>query len=213
MNFELVSFPLCPFVQRSLITLLYKEIDYHVSYIDLEDKPDWFLAISPTGKVPVLRVDDAVLFESAVINEYLDEVTEPHLHPADPLTRARHRAWIEYGSSLLVDQFNLMLARDEDSLDAMIERFFQRLQILESQAEGPFFQGPDFSLVDAAFAPLFQRLEIIQRRHPSPRWAELPHLQVWSQSLLALPAVQQSVPQDFDAQFAAYLRRKGSCLI
>lgn len=213
MNLELISFPLCPFVQRSLITLLHKEIDYRITYIDLENKPEWFLAISPTGKVPVLRVDDAVLFESAVINEYLDEVTEPRLHSADPLTRARHRAWIEYGSSLLVDQFNLMLARDGDSLTVLTERFFQRLQALESQAVGPFFQGPGFSLVDAAFAPLFQRLEIIQRLQPHPRWAELPHLHAWSQSLLALSAVQQSVPQDFDAQLVAYMRRKGSCLI
>ncbi|MEK8090012.1 glutathione S-transferase family protein [Thermithiobacillus plumbiphilus] len=213
MNLELISFPLCPFVQRSMVTLLHKGVDFRVTYIDLDNKPEWFLEISPTGKVPVLRVESTVLFESAVINEYIDEVTEPRLHPADPLTRASHRAWIEYGSSLLVDQFNLMLARDSEGLNAMAERFFKRLQMLESQLVGPFFQGPDFSLVDAAFAPLFQRLEIMQRLHPSLGWTDLPRLQAWSQALLALSAVQQSVPQDFDAQFAAYLRRKGSCLI
>ena len=70
---ELISFKLCPFVQRSVIVLLEKEAPFDITYIDLSNPPDWFKAISPMGKVPVLKVDDTVLFESAVIMEYLDE--------------------------------------------------------------------------------------------------------------------------------------------
>ena len=72
-NHTLISFDICPFVQRSVITLEEKGVKYNIKYIELENKPDWFLAISPFGKVPVLQVNDKVLFESAVINEYLDE--------------------------------------------------------------------------------------------------------------------------------------------
>ena len=72
-NYTLISFDICPFVQRSVITLEEKGVEYEIKYIELENKPDWFLAISPFGKVPVLQANDTVIFESAVINEYLDE--------------------------------------------------------------------------------------------------------------------------------------------
>ncbi len=86
MDFELISFKLCPFVQRAAIILLFKKIPFRTSYIDLANPPDWFRAISPFGKVPVLRLDETtVLFESSVINEYLDEVTPGGLLPVDPL--------------------------------------------------------------------------------------------------------------------------------
>jgi len=73
---EPISFNLCPFVQRSVITLLYRQVPYRMTYIDLDAPPDWFLSISPFGKVPVLKVGGRhILFESAVINEFIDEVS------------------------------------------------------------------------------------------------------------------------------------------
>lgn len=83
-NLELVSHHLCPYVQRAVITLLEKEIPHQRTYIDLSDKPDWFQVISPLGKVPLLKIQDEILFESAVICEYLDEITLKSLHPRDP---------------------------------------------------------------------------------------------------------------------------------
>ena len=94
MSLHLISFKTCPFVQRAVITLKHKTIDFDITYIDLADPPDWFLEISPLGKVPVLKVDDEILFESAVINEYLDEITGGELQPKEPLARAKNRAWI-----------------------------------------------------------------------------------------------------------------------
>jgi len=100
-NYELVSFKICPFVQRARITLLHKRVPHTVTNIELKEPPTWFPAISPLGKVPLLRVDGGtVLFESAVINEFIDETTTPPLHPADPLARAQNRAWIAYASEL-----------------------------------------------------------------------------------------------------------------
>ncbi|NOX75910.1 MAG: glutathione S-transferase family protein [Gammaproteobacteria bacterium] len=88
---ELISFNICPYVERSVITLAEKGVDFDITYIDVYDPPVWFRDISPLGKVPVLRYGDAVIFESAIINEFLDEITPPPLHPTDPLTRAQHR--------------------------------------------------------------------------------------------------------------------------
>ena len=83
-----------------MILLRAKEIEFDVTYINLLDKPDWFLEISPHGKVPVLKVDEEILFESNAIAEYLDEVVPPRLHPEDPLNRAKNRAWTDFVPTL-----------------------------------------------------------------------------------------------------------------
>jgi len=93
MDLELISFNVYPFVQRSVITLIHKNCDYKITFIDVSNPPDWFLEISSLGKVPVLKVDGKeVLFESAVINEFIDDVTPGTLKPSDPLTLAKNRA-------------------------------------------------------------------------------------------------------------------------
>src|SRR5258706_13289167 len=98
---KLVSHRLCPYVQRAVIALTEKGVAFERVDIDLANKPDWFVEISPLGKTPVLQVGDVSIFESAVILEYLEETQPSPLHPADPLRRAEHRAWIEFGSAVL----------------------------------------------------------------------------------------------------------------
>jgi glutathione S-transferase len=102
-HLKLISHKLCPYVQRAVIALTEKGVSFERIDIDLANKPDWFLAISPLGKTPVLQVGDAAIFESAVILEYLEETQTKPLHPADPLKRAEHRGWIEFGSTVLND--------------------------------------------------------------------------------------------------------------
>ena len=70
-----------------------KDVEFEVTFINLRDKPDWFLKISPHGKVPVLKIGEDILFESNAIAEFLDETVSPRLHPEDPIERARNRAW------------------------------------------------------------------------------------------------------------------------
>ncbi len=114
MDLELISFNVCPFVQRSVITLIHKNCDYKITFIDLSNPPDWFLEISPLGKVPVLKVDGKeVLFESAVINEFIDDVTPGTLKPSDPLTLAKNQAWIEHGGTCLADLFMIAEHKNE----------------------------------------------------------------------------------------------------
>lgn len=208
---ELISFKLCPFVQRAAIVLLEKGCDFDVTYIDLADKPDWFLEISPMGKVPVLRVDDEVLFESAVIAEYLDETFPPRLHPEDPLQRARNRAWIEFSSEMLMDHFRMLKAADREDFDSRRMRLTEKLDTLERNlGTGPFFNGDNFSLADAAFAPGFMRLAETQRLHPLALLNEFPAIGRWSEALLGRDSVQESVVKDFPELFRAYVKESGS---
>ncbi|MEJ2059045.1 MAG: glutathione S-transferase family protein [Gammaproteobacteria bacterium] len=211
MNLELISFKLCPFVQRSVITLNYKSLPYDITYIDLENPPEWFLKISPFGKVPALRVDnDAVLFESAIINEYIDDVTPGRLRPEEPMALARGRAWIEFGQQCLFDQYQLSTAKDEKVFEETLAKAEANLhKVEEILGEGPYFNGADFSLVDAAYAPLFMRYRLLEERHPLFDHAATPKLWAWGDRLLELDAVKESVVPDFDDLFFAYLHKHG----
>lgn len=109
----LVSHVLCPYVQRAVIALTEKQVPFERIDVDLANKPQWFTAISPLGKTPVLKVGTSAIFESAVILEYLEETQPLPLHPGHPLRRAEHRAWIEFGSAVLNDIAGLYSAADE----------------------------------------------------------------------------------------------------
>ncbi|UCE89808.1 MAG: glutathione S-transferase family protein [Pseudomonadota bacterium] len=210
---HLISFKLCPFVQRSAITLLYKNVDFDITYIDLADLPQWFSDISPLGKVPVLKVDGTVLFESAVINEYLDETSGGGLLPADPLQKALNRAWIEVGSEMIIAQYRMLTADTEqnsrDARDAL-EKHLQRIEA--AFGDGPYFNGAQLSLVDTAYAPIFLRLEIIERQHPIGLLDNKPRLAAWAQTLLGLDAVRRSVVDDFESLFIEYFKSHGGWL-
>jgi len=211
MKLELISFPICPFVQRSVITLLEKGADYSVTYIDLANKPDWFLRISPLGKVPVVRVDDRdVIFESAVINEFVNEVTPGDFHPEDAVARAHNRAWIAFAETLLFDQYRMMMAEDAKAFEEGWHDTEHRLAKLDAAVTGPLFNGEAFSLVDAAVAPLLQRYAIVDRIVGLPDYADFANLQRWWQALSQRPSVPGSVPADFEDQLRAYFREKDS---
>src|SRR5512142_1474674 len=100
---KLVSFDICPYVERSRIVLLEKGLPHELEFIDLANKPAWFLEISPMGRVPVLLVDDRPVFESMVINELVNELQpEPPLFPQDPIGRAEGRGWIVFANDVIM---------------------------------------------------------------------------------------------------------------
>lgn len=211
MELELISFKLCPFVQRAVITLEYQHVPYTMTYIDLEDPPEWFADVSPFEKVPVLRVDGEVnLFESAVICEYIDEITPTHLQPDVPLERARNRAWTEVASALLVDQYHLLGAADATAYRRARQPLIHKLELMEEQVAGPFFNGVEPALIDFAIAPLFMRLARLGHRQPVYDARELPKIADWSGALLEIDAVQRSVVPDFDELFGVMVRRRGA---
>jgi glutathione S-transferase len=168
------------------------------------------LRLSPLGKVPVLKVGEAVLFESLVICEYLDETHPPSLHPAEPLPRAVNRAWGEFSGELLVDLYQLSLAADADGVAKRRQAAREKLERLQGVlGEGPFFNGPHFALVDAAFAPAFLRIALLQELYPLELLDGLPGVQRWSEALLARESVRTSVAPEFAQLFREYLRQGG----
>lgn len=203
MKLELISFKLCPFVQRSVIVLREKGMPFDITYIDLNSPPDWFQAISPLGKVPLLKVDDdTVLFESAVIAEFVDEVTPDPLMPQDPVERAINRAWIAFASDCQGAYFDLVSAQDEAGFIAAGETLMKRFTQIEAKlGDGPYFNGQRLSLVDAAFAPLLMRLELLSEERPAYSKANFPKIATWSDVLLNTPSVKASVVEDFPRLF------------
>lgn len=207
----LVSFNVCPFVQRSIIVLEEKQLrhQYNVRFVDLANKPDWFLRYSPFGKVPILIVGDTVLFESAVISEYIDEVSEgAALQPREPLRRAHNRAWIEHVSSVLFLRNRMQHAPTESGTREFAVQIHRQLRMLERQlGPGPFFNGQAFSLVDAAAAPLFQRLHWLLELAPDLAILDrLPKLQAWSNRLLEHPSVRRSGGSNLHSDYLDYLQ-------
>jgi len=218
-SFTLISHPLCPFVQRAAIVLLEKGVSFDRIDVDLGTKPGWFLALSPTGKVPLLKVSqadgsDAVLFESMVICEYLEETQGGvRLYSDDALTRARQRGWIEFGTATLADAWQFLNATDRPTADAKQAAFRDRLQRLEAVlVEGPYFGGVAFSMVDAVFAPLFRYFDLIDPTISQPIFERLTRVSAWRAALEARPSVLAAVAKDYAAQFRQHLHQHRALL-
>jgi glutathione S-transferase len=215
---QLVSHHLCPYAQRAVIALSEKGVAYERRYIDLADKPAWFTAISPLGKVPLLRVKDeeggeTVLFESAVICEYLED-TQPHpLHPSEPLDRARHRAWIEFASATLNDVAGFYSAKDRKAFEQKRLRLVEKFAWLERHlGKGPFFAGDAFSLVDAAFGPLFRYFDSFERIGDFGLFDATGKVRAYRRALAERPSVRQAVAKDYPARLMDFLERRDSYL-
>jgi glutathione S-transferase len=210
---KLISHKLCPYVQRAVIALTEKGVPFERIDIDLANKPDWFLAISPLGKTPVLQVGDHAIFESAVILEYLEETQPKPLHPADPLTRAEHRAWIEFGSTVLSDIAGFYAAPDEASFAARTAQLEQRFARLETRvAASPWFDGAEFSLVDAVFGPVFRYFDVFDGIADFGLLSGKPKLARWRKALAARSSVRTAVSADYPVLLRDFLNRRNSWL-
>lgn len=208
---RLISHAICPYVQRAVIALLEKNAPFERTDIDLANRPDWFKRLSPLGKVPLLEVDGEVIFESAVICEYLDETIAPRLHPEDALQRARHRAWIEFGSTILVDLWQLNGAPDAQSLEAKTQDLRSKFGVVEQAlGDGPYFAGEHFSLVDAAFAPALRFFDLYDQIADFGVFADAPKVRAWREALAARPSVKNAVAANYPERLEAAIEARGS---
>src|SRR5690348_5315054 len=204
-KYLLCSFKTCPWVQRAAIVLRAKGIQYDISYIDRNDRPAWFLAMSPHAKVPVIQIDGKdSLFESNAIAEYLDETTPPRLHPEDALQRARNRAWTDFVPTFAEAISEAAYSDSEEEFakkSAKIAGPFGKLDdaLGKRGNDGPFFNGPKFSLVDAAYAPFLQRYTCMDRLRKVGAMEKYPRLAAWRDALIAHPAVKASTVPNFEA--------------
>ncbi len=198
-----------------MIVLRAKAIECDVTYINLREKPDWFLAVSPHGKVPVLNVDDRPLFESNAIAEFLDEVEAPRLHPEDPFKRARNRAWTDFVPSFSPALSAVYYAKTPEETQTALEKAPERLTKLEEaltkerEGDGPYFNDDKLCLVDAAYAPFLQRFAFVEAKLKTGLLDGFPKLKAWSGALLANELVTGSVPANFEDEFVANLKRRG----
>ena len=203
-KYMLCSFKTCPWVQRAAIVLREKQVPYDITYIDRDHRPDWFLAVSPHSKVPVLQIDGKdALFESNAIAEYLEETAAPRLHPEDPIARARNRAWTDYVPTFASAISDTAYADSEEEFTARAAKIpgpFGKLEeaLAKRGNAGPYFNGPGFSLVDAAYAPFLQRYTFMDRLRPLGIIEKFPHLAAWRDALLAAPAVKASTVSDIE---------------
>ena len=216
-KYLLVSFKTCPWVQRAAIVLREKNIPFEFRHIEPDNRPDWFLAISPHKKVPVLRVDDTVsLFESNAIAEFLDETTQPRLHPDDPVVRAVNRAWTDYIPTFAAEVTAVAYADSEaDYLKAVarIPAPFERLETaLKKQGSGPFFNGKAYSLVDAAYAPFLQRYFFLDRIKRLGHIEKFPRLKAWADALMARRSTHSFPEGEFEAMYRTNLKKRNKYL-
>ena len=168
-----------------------KQVEFDVTYINLSEKPDWFLAISPHGKVPVLLVDERPLFESNAIAEYLDEVVPPKLHPGDPIKRARNRAWTDFVPDFSSGLSGIYWTKTKEKIPEKLEvaakcvAKVEEALSTERDGSGPYFNDDKLCLVDAAYAPFLQRFAFVEARLNTGLLNTFPLVQAWTDALLA----------------------------
>ncbi|AFY45788.1 glutathione S-transferase family protein [Nostoc sp. PCC 7107] len=171
------------FSQRTRVVLLEKNIDFTPIEIDLQNKPDGYTQISRYGKVPAIKHGDFIVYESAIINEYLDEVfPEPPLLPRDPAKKAQARIWIDYANTRFVPAFNKFLrGKDTQEQEQGRKEFTEALLYIEQEGlgKGEYLLGNEFSLVDISFYPWFERLPLLEHFRKFTLTAETPRLQIW----------------------------------
>ncbi|NEO17826.1 glutathione S-transferase family protein [Moorena sp. SIO3E8] len=203
---KIVSFKICPFVQRVTALLEAKNIDYEIEFISLRDKPQWFLEISPNGQVPVLITDRGqALFESDAIVEYLEEAY-PALQPDISLEeKATNRAWSYLAAKNYLVQCGAQRSPNREVLKERSEKLGKAFDRMEKQlGDTPFFGGDNLGMVDIAWLTLLHRAEIIERRSGFDFLGNRPKLKRWQKQLMATGLAERSVAPDFEEAFADF---------
>lgn len=198
-NVKLFSARACPYAHRTRLVLAEKQVPFELVEIDLQNKPSWFdSTISAYGKVPALQHGSVHLWESAVVNEYLNEVfPTPALLPLEPAARAVARIWIDYANTRFTGAFGKLLraASEPEQRDAEAElseilRFIDQEGLQKLSTEGPFFLGRAPSLVDFAFYPWFERWPALEHYRGFALPAELRRLSKWLEAVRGLESVK-----------------------
>ena len=188
---ELYSYEACPYAQRTQMALAEKGLEFELIEVDLYDRPSWWADLSPYGKVPLLKHGDNVIYESAIVNEYLDEVfPDPPLMPEDALGRAQARVWIDYCDSRFMSACHQLIQDRQDpdkqqgNRDKLREVFrFMENEGLRKLSDGPFWMGEQLTLVDIQFAPFVERFPCYQDLWDAEWPAECTRLRRWFDSV------------------------------
>lgn len=209
-SLKLISFDLCPYVQRARIVLNETGLEHEVEYIDLKNKPDWFSRLSPTGKVPVLSTKEGVIFESSVISEYINEVGSGKLLPDDPFLRATHRSWIEFGSAMLGNISRLYNAKIEDDFEMIRKSLQADLARVTSNVQGPFYHGEKFQMIDAVYATIFRYFMVLGSRY-EVKIAKFGIEKLdWCNKIMERSSVQKAIKENYYDRLDEFLFSRSS---
>lgn len=211
-KFRLISHHLCPYVQRAAIVLAEKKIPHERTYVDLANKPDWFVRLSPLGRVPVLQTNTAIVFESQVIAEYLNEITPGTLHPHDPLDKARHRSWIEIGSQTLAAIAVFYGAGDAESFEHRRLLLREKFVRVENELSGPLFAGDGFFMIDGVWGTIFRYFDVFDQIADFGVMAGLDKVQTWRKAISQRPSVAQASPAGYSKRLTVFLQNRNSHL-
>ncbi|PTQ03816.1 glutathione S-transferase family protein [Vibrio sp. ZF 223] len=202
---KLVSFKNCPFVQRVMGALVMKNVPFEIEYIELNNKPQWFLDISPNGQVPVLITEnDTVLFESDAIVEYLDDKYAP-IEEVSAEQKALDRAWSYQASKHYMPQCGTMGSKDKETFETRLTNLQKFCQKAENKlGDSDFFKGDYISNVDIAWLPLLHRASVIKEGSGFDMLEGFPKVQKWQAALIESGLTYKTVPADFIERFSGF---------
>ncbi|MEM1047962.1 MAG: glutathione S-transferase family protein [Pseudomonadota bacterium] len=207
---HLISHELCPYVQRAVIVLTEKQVPFERTDIDLSAKPDWFLDLSPMGRVPVLRIGGTTLFESQVIADYLDDVTPGSLYPLDPLEKARHRAWIAFASETLNAIGAFYSAPDAAAFDAKRDALAARFNLVDREVDGPYFAGTSYHLVDGVWGTVFRYLDVFDTIADFGLLTDAPVASLWREWIRRRPSDREAPSPNYAERLMDFLKDRDS---
>jgi glutathione S-transferase len=161
----------------------------------------------------VLRVGDKAIFESAVILEYLEETLPHPLHPGNPLERAEHRSWIEFGSAVLQDIAGMYSVSDANGVNEKTAALGAKFALVEKHlSDGPYFAGAKFGLVDTVFGPVFRYFDVFDQIDDFAIFDQKPKVAAWRRALKARSSVREAVVSDYEQRLWKFIEQKGSYL-
>lgn len=212
-DIQIYSAVVCPYAHRSRLTLLEKGIEFELVEIDLQNKPEGFTEISPYGKVPALKHGNKRVWESAVINEYLDEVfPNPSLLPSNPIGKAQARIWIDFANTRFVPAFGSLLRNpDPKQQEEAAKELYNHLEFIENEAlgklssEGPYWFGESISLVDFTFYPWFERWPALEHYRKFHLPSKFTRIQRWRDAVSQRESVK-AIANSTDFYIERYAR-------
>jgi len=212
-SIELFLFDFCPFAQRVQMSLIQSQLPYKATLLTPGKMPDDFAVISLLGNIPILRINNTeTVFESAVINDYIAQISLIAIEPKDELQKAQMRAWSEYSNTCFGALMGVLQATDEASFkhanQALINKFQPLSAMLSSEQEGAFFYGEQLTTIDSTYAPLFLRMQTLHDLFKPFSLEGLPNnIKSWMDSLVNCETLKKSTMGDFPTIYRAFITR------
>ncbi|MFM8185657.1 MAG: glutathione S-transferase family protein [Alphaproteobacteria bacterium] len=214
-DFKLYTSPLSPYGHRVEMCLHAKNIPFERIYVDLGNKPDWFVKLSPLSKAPILQIDNQVLFDSIAICEYLEEAFgEIALHPKDPVQKALNRGWMDFSNGLISSVFQLANTQNKEAFEAKISEIQDKINHFENNLPTTkFFNGEKISIIDICMLSALVPLALIESEFAIDINDDEGIFFDYSNNLLSNEKLNQIIPDNYDEIFKGYLTKRNSYLL